>query len=128
MSVFGPPPAEKRFTDIRVIVTMTRFQELGFSRVDYDDAAPGKNKSGGDAQFVSEDRKLVRPAIAIGIFTNFDSIMAFAGSLQIIRIIHRLGHPEPATFIPGHPNRLGDVWFCRKQAHREAWQSHQMLH
>ena len=122
MRVARAPAGEKRAALVGLVVAVGVFEEQRVRRLHDDDAAIRENKSGGNAQLVCEHRELVRPPIALGVLANHDAIVARAGRLHFVRIIHGLGDPQPPAFIPRHRDGLLDLRIGGPELRREAGQ------
>ena len=72
-------------------------------------------------QLVGEDGGLVGAAVVVRVFQNLDDVVALAGRLRVVRIVLRLGDPQPSALVPRHRFRVaGDQRFGGEQLQLEA--------
>ena len=100
-----------------VAVGVPQEEEPGWLR--HHDAAIGEDEAGGDVQVLREDREPVRPAVAVGVLTDPDAVVAAAVRAHVVGIVLGLGDPEAAALVPGEEDRLGDVRLGGEQFHAQ---------
>src|SRR5258706_1073759 len=122
------PTSKKHSTFVRLVIAVSVFENLGLARMNYNDASIGEDEARRNTQLVSENRELVGTAVAVCVLTNLEPVMTLACRLQIVGIIDGLCNPEPAPFVPRHPDCFDDIRVARKETCPEFGESYQMTH
>ena len=102
MGVAHVPPFEEHLAFVGLVVAVGVAQEERLPALDDDQSTVGVAEACRDGELVGEDGELIGLAIAVGVFADFDPVAAFAGFLQFIRIIDRLGNPQPSASVKRH--------------------------
>ena len=106
MGVAHVPPFEEHRAFVGLVVAVGVAQEERLPALDDDQSTVGVAEACRDGELVGEDGELVGLAIAVGVFADFDPVASFAGFLQFIRIIDRLGNPQPSASVKRHADGL----------------------
>ena len=109
MRVVDAPAGHDLAALVGAVVAIGVAEEEKAGRLRDHDAALGEHEAGGDVQLLGEDRELVGATVAVGVFADLDAVVAQAVGLHGVRVVAGFGYPEPAAFVPGHEDRLGDV-------------------
>ena len=114
----GVPDAEAREEDFFVVgdvVAVGVFQEKEVGCVGDDDPAPGEGEGGGDVEAVCKGCGLVCATIPIGIFEDFDAVIAFAVGGDGVGVVNGLGDPKAALVVPLYIDRVNDIGLRREE-------------
>ena len=106
VGVAHAPAAHQRLADVGLVVAVGVLQSDQLASLRDDDAAVHEDQAAHDTQLVGEDRRPVGAAVVVGVLQNFDDVVALAVLLQVVRIVLRLGNPQPAARVPGHRFRV----------------------
>ena len=109
MRVADAPAVDDRFALVGLVVAIGVLEVDELRRRGHDDAFAGEDDAGGQIELVGEHGELVRLAIAIGVFADFDAVLALAVLLDAVRIIPRFHDPAPPALIPRESDRLGNI-------------------
>ncbi len=72
---------------------------------------------------VGEDRELVGPAVAVGVFEHLHAIAALSG--RMARILEALGDPDAPALVEGHRHGVHDVGLARDNLNlKTGWHGH----
>ena len=72
---------------VGLVVAVGVAEEEEARRLRDDDTAVGKGETGRNVQLVREDGELVRAAVAVGVFADFDRVVAHAVGLHFVRVV-----------------------------------------
>lgn len=111
MGVAGAPAGEDNLADVRFVVAVGVFQKEGFGGVVNVDASVCEGERGGDVEAIGKDGDLVAASIAIGVFEDFDLIVADTFGFNFVRVVDSFGGPEAAAFVPSETDGIDDLWF-----------------
>ena len=107
--VADAPASEQLLPHVGPVVAVGVLQKEEARRLRNDDAAVGKDETGGDVQLLGKDGELVRLAITICVLADRDAVIAHAVGLHVVRVVARLGHPAAAALVPGEGDGLADL-------------------
>jgi hypothetical protein len=127
--IAGRPAGEEDVPRVATVVPIFIPQKQRVGRLMDDDPTAAKHQTRGNAQPVGKDGELIGPPVAVGIFANADPVPAASPGLQVVRIVDRLAHPEPAALVPVHADRLSlQIGLAHEQLDVKADRRDEMLH
>ena len=128
MSIIKPEPGNQNFTDIRFIVPICVFKEEHIRGMSQNHSPPGESHGCGNIKAIGKDRKLIRLAVPISVFTYFNAVLSFTTVLKLIGIIHRFHNPESSAFVPLKINRVHNIRLRRKELEFKSHRNLSVLH
>jgi hypothetical protein len=120
VGVAHAPSLEEHLAFVGPVVAVGVAQEQGLAALDHDQAPVDAAESGRDGELVGEDRELVGLAVTVGVLADLDPVAPLAGFLQFVRVVDRLGDPEPSPLVEGHADRLEDLGVGRPEVGLES--------
>ena len=112
MGVVGLESLEQHRPFVRHVVAIRVLEEKHPLSLAHDRPAIHTHHRSRQAQPVGEDRELVGLAVAVAIPANLHPVALRA---TVVRVVHRLDHPQPVLFIPSDRDRVHHVRFRREQ-------------
>jgi hypothetical protein len=114
------PAREDLLPHVRPVVASGVGQEEEAGSRSHDEAAIREDHSGRDIEPFGEHGRAVGSPVSGGVLQDPDDVAALPIGTQVIRIIQRLGYPEPTSFVEGHRDRVHDVGLRREELQLEA--------
>ena len=109
---------------VRHIAVLGVFEKQQVRRLPDKHPAVAQLNRRGQVQAVRKDRHLVRPAVAIRVFQNFDPVTRFGSRGRAHGILIQFHHPQPPAVVPRHGHRIDHVGLRGEQAHLKPFGHH----
>ena len=111
VGVADAPAVDDGFAEVGFVVAVGVFEVDEFGGGGDDDAFAGEDDAGGEVQFVGEDGEFVGLAVAVGVFADFDAVLAFTGVGDAVGVVAGFDDPAAAAVVPGEGDGFGDAGF-----------------
>ena len=109
MRIAQPPASVQHLANVRLVIAIGVLQEEEVRRGRDNHATVRERQARRKIQVIREDGDLVGFAVTVRVFENLDAIVPRVAVQHLVRIVHRLDHPQPATLIERERDRLDDV-------------------
>ncbi len=128
VSVPGAPSGIEDFADIGLAIAVGVFQKQEVRRLGYHKTAVERGNTGGHAQLVGKHFAAIGPAVAVGIDTHTDAVIASAVFRLIVGVVDGLQHEQATLLIPGKGDGVDDIRLTDKQLQFKAFRHHGQGH
>ncbi|CAA9388778.1 MAG: hypothetical protein AVDCRST_MAG64-1080 [uncultured Phycisphaerae bacterium] len=115
VGVVGAPAGEQHPPLVGLVVAVRVLQEQHVRGLGDDHPAVGEAQAGRDRQLVGEHGELVGDPVVVRVLKDADPVPALARLLYLVRVVERLGDPQPPALVPRHRDRLEDLRVAGEQ-------------